>query len=252
MNVFETEAIILSCKDHGESDRLIAFYGEIAGRLKGIAKGARRSKKRFVHTFEPCSLVRLTYRVRKGLVWIEACSLLEPHLGLRAELKRWGYAALVSEIVLEMVPEGESQPELFSLLKGTLDQMAVTTDLLNVVLLFLLRFLHLMGYLPLLERCIVCHRPLRSSTYWWWQVHQGILVCSEHHPNPTDENRLRLDLGTLVLIHQSRSFPLTRIWRLRVSQHRKVPLLNALLGSVREHIGKDLRSLRLLDQLQSA
>jgi DNA repair protein RecO (recombination protein O) len=250
MNVFETEAIILNSKDHGESDRLIIFYGEIAGRFRGIAKGARRSRKRFVHSFEPCSLVRLTYRVRKGLVWIEACSLLEPHLGLRAELKKWGYAALVSEIVLEMVPEGESQPELFSLLKGTLEQMAVTMDPLNVVLLFLLRFLHVMGYLPSLESCVVCNRPLRSSNYWWWQVHQGILVCPEHHP--ADGNRLRLDLGTLVLIHQSRSFPLTRIWRLRVSQHRKVPLLNGLLDSIREHIKKDLRSLRLLDQLQSA
>jgi len=250
MNVFETEAIILNCKDHGESDRLIAFYGEIAGRLKGIAKGARRSKKRFVHTFEPCSLVRLTYRARKGLVWIEACSLLEPHLGLRADLKRWGYAALVSEIVLEMVPEGESQPELFALLKDTLDQLVITMDPLNVVLLFLLRFLHVMGYLPSLERCEVCHRPLKSSNYWWWHVSQGVLACSEHHP--TDVDRLRLDLGTLVLIHQTRSFSLTKIWRLRISQHRKVPLLNALLDWVREHIKKDLRSLRLLDQLQSA
>lgn len=250
MNVFETEAIILHCKDHGESDRLVAFYGEIAGRLKGIAKGARRSKKRFVHTFEPCSLVRLTYRARKGLVWIEACSLVEPHLGLRVDLNRWGYAALVSEIVLEMVPEGESQPELFALLKDTLDQLVITMDPLNVVLLFLFRFLHVMGYLPSLDRCKVCHRPLKSSNYWWWQVSQGALVCSEHHP--TDVDRLRLDLGTLVLIHQSRSFPLTRIWRLRISQHRKVPLLNALLDSIREHIKKDLRSLRLLDQLQSA
>jgi DNA repair protein RecO (recombination protein O) len=250
MNVFETEAIILHCKDHGESDRLVAFYGKIAGRLRGIAKGARRSKKRFVHTFEPCSLVRLTYRARKGLVWIEACSLLDPHLGLRADLKRWGYAALVSEIVLEMVPEGESQAELFALLKDTLDQLVISMDPLNVVLLFLLRFLHVMGYLPSLERCEICHRPLKSSNYWWWQVSQGALACSEHHS--TDVDRLRLDLGTLVLIHQTRSFSLTKIWRLRISQHRKVPLLNALLDSIREHIKKDLRSLRLLDQLQPA
>jgi DNA repair protein RecO (recombination protein O) len=250
MSVVETDAIILSCRDHGESDRLITFYGESAGRFRGIAKGARRSRKRFGNTFEPCSLVRLAYRVRKGLVWIEACSLVEPHLGLRAELKKWGYAALVSEVVLEMVPEGEAQPELYSLLKGVLDQMVVTTDPLNAVLLFLLRFLHVMGYLPSLERCTVCNRPLSSSNYWWWQVHQGILICGEHHP--ADGNRLRLDLGTLLLIHQSRSFPLTRIWRLRIAQHRKVPLLKALLDSIREHIKKDLRSLRLLDQLQSA
>src|SRR5512139_3258573 len=117
MDVTETEAIILSCKDHGESDRIVAFYSETAGNLKGIAKGARRSKKRFVHTFEPCSLVTLSYRSRKGLVWLDACKLVDPHLSLRTDLTRWGYAGLISEIMLEMVPEGEPQPELFSLLK---------------------------------------------------------------------------------------------------------------------------------------
>ena len=250
MSVFETEAVILNCRDHGESDRIVAFYGEATGMLKGFAKGARRSKKRFVHTLEPCSVVRLTYRARKGLVWIECCNLLEPHLGLRTDLKRWGQAALISEIMLEMVPEGECQPELYLLLKQTLDQLVKTRDPVNVVLLFLLRFFHVMGYLPALERCEVCHRPLKTAHYWWWRISRGTLVCTEH--GQTDEDRLRLDLGTLVLIQQSRHFSLTNMWRLHFSQYRKVPLFNALLEWVREHIKKDLKSLRLLEQLGSA
>jgi DNA repair protein RecO (recombination protein O) len=250
MDVSETEAIILNCRDYGESDRIIAFYGETSGMLRGIAKGARRSKKRFVHTFEPCSVVRLTYRARKGLVWIEACNLIEPHLNLRADLTRWGQAALISEIMLEMVPEGEPQPELFALLKQTLDQLVKTRDAVNVVLLFLLRFLHVMGYLPALERCEVCHRPLKMANYWWWRINQGSLVCTEHRQAEGD--RLQLDLGTLVLIQQSRRFSLTHMWRLHFSQYRKVPLVNALLGWIRELLRKDLKSLRLLDQLASA
>jgi DNA repair protein RecO (recombination protein O) len=250
MDVVETEAIILNCRDYGESDRIIAFYSQNGGMLKGIAKGARRSKKRFVHAFEPCSLVRLSYRARKGLVWIEACSLVDPHLGLRADVKRWGQAALVSEIMLEMVPEGESQPELLSLLQQTLDHLVKTRDPVNVVLLFLLRFLHIMGYLPSLERCEVCHRPLKSANYWWWRISQGVLVCAEHRQ--ADGDRFLLDLGSLVLIHQSRRLPLANIWRLHFLQHRQVPLLNALLDWVREHIKKDLRSMRLLEQLGSA
>jgi DNA repair protein RecO (recombination protein O) len=247
MDVSETEAVVLSCRDFGESDRLIAFYSETGGNLRGIAKGARRSKKRFVHTFEPCSLVRLTYRVRKGLVWIEAGSLLEPHLSLRTDLMRWGYAALLSEIVLEMAPEGEPQPELFALLRLTLDHLVTSRDPVNVVLLFLLRFLHIMGYLPSLEECGVCHRPLSSATQWWWRLNQGVLACSDHRRG--DEDGIPLDLGTLALVHQSRRFSVTNIWRLRFMQHRKAPLLQALLGWVRDHLRKDLKSLRLLEQL---
>jgi DNA repair protein RecO (recombination protein O) len=250
MVVSETEAIVLNCRDYGESDRIIAFYSEAGGNLRGIAKGARRSKKRFAHTFEPCSLVRLTYRVRKGLVWIEAGNLLEPHLGLRTDLMRWGYAALVSELVLEMVPEGEPQADLFLLLRLTLDHLVTSRDPVNVVLLFLLRFLHIMGYLPSLEGCGVCRRPLSSDTHWWWRLNQGVLACSEHRR--LDGDGFQLDLGTLALIHQSRRFSVTKIWRLHFLQHRKAPLLNALLGWVREHLRKDLKSLRLLAQLGTA
>jgi DNA repair protein RecO (recombination protein O) len=250
MDVSETEAIVLNCRDYGESDRIIAFYGEAVGVLKGIAKGARRSKKRFVNTFEPCSLVQLTYRSRKGLAWIDACNLLEPHLSLRADVTRWGHAALVGEIMLEMVPEGERQPELFLLLKETMEQLAKTRDPVGVVLLFLLRFLHIMGYLPALESCEVCRRPLKAANRWGWRISHGSLLCMDHCQANGDF--LSLDLGTLVLIQQSRRLALINMWRLRFSQHRKVPLFNALLSLVREHIKKELKSLRLLGQIGSA
>jgi DNA repair protein RecO (recombination protein O) len=249
MTIVETEAIILSTRDYGESDRLITFYTLKSGKLRGIAKGARRSRKRFVHAFEPNSAVQLTYRERKSSIWIEACKLLEPHLALREEVERWGYAALISEVILELVPEGEAQEELFSLLKGALGQLSRDKDPLNVVLLFMFRFLDTMGYLPALESCSICRRPLKSSTRWWWRVSQGMLTCSDH--SSVYDDYLLLDLGTLVLIQQSRLLPLDRVWRLRLSQEKKLPLLRGMVSWVRDHTGRCLRSLKLLEQVQS-
>lgn len=250
MKSFNTEAIILNTEDYGESDRLVSFYAETGGRLKGIAKGARRSRKRFVHSLEPCSFVELVYRDGKSLVWIEACKLLEPHLELRTDVERWGYAALVSEIVLEMAPEGESQQEVFHLLRESMDRLSQDRDSLNVALLFIFRFLDLMGYLPALDGCSVCRKPLRGSTRWFWRAGEGILVCPEHRA--AQEDYLGLDLGTLVLIQQSRQLPLDRIWRLRFRNGKKTPLLRCLLDSIRSQIRKSLKSVKVLEQIQSA
>ncbi|MFP5214121.1 MAG: DNA repair protein RecO [Acidobacteriota bacterium] len=249
-NTCETEAIVLNTKDFGESDRLISFYTESAGKLRGIAKGARRSRKRFSNTFELCNLVELGYRQKKAYTWIEACKLVEPHLSLRTEIERWGYAALLSEIVLEMTPEGEAQPELFSLLKAALAQLTEDKDPINVVLLFLVRFLDIMGYLPALDRCGVCRKPIEEATTWWWHTERGSLTCREHRPGNA-YLMLKLDLGTLVLMRQCRQLPLGRIWRLRILQEKKVPILYGLLDWVRNHIGKDLKSLKLLQQVQA-
>ncbi|MEN6485490.1 MAG: DNA repair protein RecO [Syntrophobacteraceae bacterium] len=247
MNVHDTSAFVLSTRDYGESDRLITFYTQEGGKLKGIAKGARRSQKRFVHAFEPCSLVALTYRERKSLIWVEACKLVEPHLELRTDVERWGYGALVSEIVMEMTPEGECQPEVFSLFDATLGQLAGTKDPLNVILLFLIRFLDAMGYLPALENCCVCLRPIREDTRWWWHLQQGKLACSEHRS--LQDGQLKLDLGTLVLIQQARRLALDKVWRLRLLQERKTPILHGVLDWIRDITRRELKSLRMLEQV---
>jgi DNA repair protein RecO (recombination protein O) len=194
--------------------------------------------------------VQLKYRERKSLIWIEACRLIEPHLVLRTDFERWGYAALISEIILEMVPEGDHQPELFLLLSDALSRLTEDRDPKNVVLLFLFRFLDIMGYLPALDHCGICRRPLGKSVRWWWHTNQGALTCVEHHVE--QEDQIELDLGTLVLIHRSRLLALEKIWRLRFVQGKRNPLLHCLLNWIRGHIRKDLKSLKVLDQVRSA
>jgi DNA repair protein RecO (recombination protein O) len=247
MKVFETEAIVLSTRDHGESDRLVAFHTAFCGRLRGIAKGARRSKKRFVNSFEPGSLVELECREKNSFYWIEACKLVDPYLPMRTDIEKWAYAALFSEIILEMVPEGESQPDIFFLHKETLGRLEKDKDPLNVVLLALLRFQLLMGYMPTLDGCVVCRRMLNTAPGWYWQASRGRLVCPDHFfPN---ENYIPLDQGTLALINYSRKIPLDKIWRLRMRQEIKMPLFIGVLDWIRCHTGREIRSLKVLQQI---
>jgi DNA repair protein RecO (recombination protein O) len=247
MKLFETEAIVLSTRDHGESDRLVAFHTAQCGRLRGIAKGARRSNKRFVNTFEPGNLVELECREKNSFYWIEACKLVDPYLPMRTDIEKWAYAALFSEIILEMVPEGESQPDIFLLHKETHGRLEKDRDPLNVVLLALLRFQLLMGYMPALDGCVVCRRGLKSAQGWYWQASRGRLVCPDHFsPN---ESYTPLDLGTLALINYSRRIPLEKIWRLRMRQEIKMVLFMGLLDWIRCHTGREIRSLKVLQQI---
>jgi DNA repair protein RecO (recombination protein O) len=48
-----TTGFVLRCLNYGESDLIVTFYSSDFGKLKGIAKGAKRSKKRFANVFEP-------------------------------------------------------------------------------------------------------------------------------------------------------------------------------------------------------
>jgi DNA repair protein RecO (recombination protein O) len=247
MKTFETDAIVLSTRDHGESDRLVTFHSAGFGRLRGIAKGARKSRKRFANVFEPCSLVRVQCRQRNSYVWIEACKLVEPYLPMRTDIEKWAYATLFSEIILEMVPEGEPHPDPFLLHKETLDRLERDSDPQNVLLLALLRLQFLMGYMPALDECAVCRRGLKTAQKWFWQPAYGKLVCEDHFcPGP---GFIALDVGTLALIHYMRKIPLEKTWRLQMRREMRAPLLTGMLDWFCFHTGKEIQSIKVLEQI---
>jgi DNA repair protein RecO (recombination protein O) len=248
MNGQETEAVILSTQDIGESDRLISFYARYGGRLRGMAKGARRSRRRFVNVFEPCSLVELTFREKRSMVWIEACKLLDPHLALRQDLGRWACGSLIIELILGLVPEAETQEELFQLLKQSIWQTAEGRFPLNAVLLFVFRFMDNMGYMPAISHCMVCGTKLGEDIRWGWDPTRGVLLCSAHLKESSE--LLLVDLGTLLLIERVRSLPLDSIWRLQFAAVKRWGLLRSLVGWVSHHTGKGFSSMRVLDQIQ--
>lgn len=249
MRILDTEAIILSTSDYGESDRLITFLTRSSGKLKGIAKGARRSQKRFVHSFEPFSVVALQYRERSAvsLMWVEACKLVEPHMALREALDRWGFAALLTEVMVELVPERLPQEEVFEVMRNGLAHLEVDKDAANIVILGLFRVLASLGYIMDLSSCSQCQQPLNTIGRYWLNLARGQVLCERH------EARARayfsVDLGTLALLRRARQVEPDQLWRLRVRAGNRAPLLEGLLDVVRVQLGKELKSAGFLRDL---
>jgi len=73
-----TSAIVLRSRPFGESDKIVSFLTEKYGKITGIAKGAKRSRKRFVNSLEPFSLVNLRFQERShsSLAFILSSELL--------------------------------------------------------------------------------------------------------------------------------------------------------------------------------
>lgn len=248
MKIHDTEAIVLRTADYSESDRLITYLTPGAGKLVGIAKHARKSRKRFAHTLEPCSLVLLRYKQGKQLAWIERSKLLDPHLPLREDMLRWSYAALLSEIVAYMTPEGQEQVPLFQLTRTSLEHLSADPDPLNTLLVFAIRFMHTMGYLPEFTCCCVCHADIEQFGRWNWHLLDGQVACPSHCQNGS--SRLQLDLGTLLLIRQAKQLPLDRIWRLRIRKDLQLPLRKAFLHWVMGQTHKQLKTIQVLAQFE--
>src|SRR5574341_272571 len=117
-----TPAIVLKTKAYGESDKIISFLTENHGKITGIAKGAKRSRKRFVNSLEPFSLVNLGFyeRPQSNLVFVCSSDLLFSFSRLATSLAKISFASYLVEITDGLIGEREEDPRVFQHLKSGL------------------------------------------------------------------------------------------------------------------------------------
>ncbi len=120
MPALSSEAIILQHKPAGESDLVVDFLCPDLGRLKGIAKGAKKSKKRFSQCLEPLSRSRLELFEKPSQVWIRIDSgeLIEPFNGIRGDFRKWGLAAFACELIQGLVPFRDPNRQTYDAFTG--------------------------------------------------------------------------------------------------------------------------------------
>jgi len=90
MPLYKTPAIILHAIPYGEADQIVTLYTLDFGKVKGIAKGAKRSRKRFGNTLETCSYVSVSFFEKEtaDLVRLSHCDLIRPFAGLREDIQK--------------------------------------------------------------------------------------------------------------------------------------------------------------------
>jgi DNA repair protein RecO (recombination protein O) len=172
-------AIIMRVKDFGESDLLVTFFTPHKGQLKGVAKGARRSLKRFVNALDICSLINLEFTSKRegSLCLLHSGKLMNPYPALRSDFGALSKASFMIEMTEILFPVGIADPNMFELLKEAFEAMAEGRPAALIALIFEARAMALGGYGINLERCAVCGRPYKGEGMAVFNRERGTVSC---------------------------------------------------------------------------
>lgn len=180
-----TSAIVLRSWPFGESDKIVSFLTEGHGKLTGIAKGAKRSKKRFVNSLEPFSFVSLSFqdRSKTSLAFILSCELQKSYKNLIASLEKIAFASYCVEITEGLIGEREENRLVFDHLKRSLNRLESEEASVTFLIDFELKLLSLTGYQPFLDSCRRCgmHPSLSYApvqTHWYFSLRDGAILCA--------------------------------------------------------------------------
>jgi DNA repair protein RecO (recombination protein O) len=173
---FRTEAVVLRHANWGEADRILTLYTREHGKLRAIAKGARKIRSRKAGHLEPFTHITLQLARSRELAIVTQVETIDSYLPLRDDLTRTGYASYVMELLDRFTYEQEGgNPSLFNLLTDTLARLCGTAEVWAVVRYYEMRLLDFLGFRPQLFECANCRNTIQAVDQYFSPSAGGVI-----------------------------------------------------------------------------
>ena len=180
MSVLTSEAVVLRTWPVHESDLIVSFFARDYGRMKGVAKAALKSRKRFGGALEPMTLARAWFaeRPRQELVRLDQLEIVRSPMAAPVDPVRLTALSFYAELLDEVLPEHDPQETVFRLLVSVLEQTTVEQSWMPLTY-FSLWMTRLIGLLPDIAHCTACGETLQAAEISFSSYHDG-LFCAAH------------------------------------------------------------------------
>lgn len=182
MPLHDTDAFVLRTFTLKEADKVCVFFTREAGKVRGVAYGARKLRSRFGASLEPFTEVQLTYfqKENKELVSISSCEIIRSQFVAGISSERMGVMQYWAELVDSFMLDSEPNETVYRLIAAT---MSALTDANNNELMTLARYfefwmLKLAGFFPDWRHCGLCEKNLSTESV--------VYLTSEGQPQCAD------------------------------------------------------------------
>lgn len=241
----DSHALVLNSFEHGESDKILTLLTQDFGRISCIAKGAKKSKKRFVNKLEIFSFIQIQFTdyPNRSLSFLNEAELHTPFLEIRNQFKLYAVSSIIQEFLLQSIREREQDNEVYTLTLWALHNLCIHKSPHTVLALFLIRFFEILGYRPELSCCHQCGLSINEKNAFFFQFLQGGLLCKNCW---TGARQNPLGRGTIKFLSSVQDQPLARLHRINVGTQILQESLNLLHHYGRNLLQRDITSWAML------
>ncbi len=250
-----TDAVVLRAVPYREADLVVTLYTASHGRLSAMARGARRSRRRFGAALElfTVSAVALRRRGASELWTLAEASLRDDFQVLAADVATLAHGSYGIELVRELTAAEQPDPHVLALLLALFAALREHGASPPVLRAFELRLLELLGVAPILDRCVACERTDALATGVVLDPERGGILCAGCAANARGAGIRPLSLDArLALLAFGRAETLTAAHALGVDQPGAREGRDAVVSLILGHVGKPLRSLQFFTKVATA
>ena len=247
MPLYTAEALILRTYKLGDADRLVVFLTRDRGKKRGVAKGAFRSRSRFVGALEPLTSAEVAYFEREGrdLVRLNYVEARRSPLSA-ADGEALGHVGYFAELIDEWAPEADPNERLYRLGAAAVEAMAGGAPVDRLARYFEFWLLRLQGVYPSLAACAACAADLGLSGAVV-STREPAFLCPRC---ASTSGGLEVSLEALAFLRGAQSVGPDRLGGLPFTVAAARQLAAAHRALIRAHLDKELRSVRVLRAIE--
>jgi DNA repair protein RecO (recombination protein O) len=247
MALKESDAIVLRTYPLREADLLVTLFTRVEGKIRGVARSAKKSRRRFGGALEPLTYVRAFYedRERQELSRLDSCDVIESPLATEVSYPRAVALAHLAELLDEFLPDREVNDAVFRLTLSVLARLR-GPDIWMPLTYFELWLTRLLGFLPELSECIACGNPLNGSRAFFHALADG-LMCADDKRLASSE----MSSESRALAGQMFRAPVERLTDSPWPKSRGSDLRKFLVQTLERHLEKKLVTAGMLEKIST-
>jgi DNA repair protein RecO (recombination protein O) len=153
--------VVLRTAPLRESDLLVVLYTDAHGQVSAVARGARKSRRRFAGALSLLVLARFQLGRRpRGDLWsLESAEVVQEWTAIATDVVAVAHASYVAELVGALLPAEAPEPHALAIVVGLWDALAAGGPSPSALRTVELGLLALAGHQPALDRCAACGEP---------------------------------------------------------------------------------------------
>ena len=251
MPVYTSEALILRTYKLGEADRIVVFLTRDRGKKRGVAKGARRVRSRYLGALEPMTRAGVAYYereqrelVRLNYVEVTRSPMLAARLAEQAD-SALGHVGYFAELIDEWAPEAHADERLYRLGSSMVDAVAAGAPVERLARYFEYWLLRLQGVYPAIALCPGCGGALAEGAVMPPREHDYVCRRCAPHGGGTDVSAeaMRFLKGAAAIAPE-------RLVELSLGPRPARELETAHRRLINLHLEKELKSARVLREMR--
>jgi len=250
MSIDKAKALVLNKRDFRETSIIVDFYTKEFGKVSGLLKGIRSEPEKFASNLEPFSLNEIIFyrKTHSNLHLVTQADKLDNFTPVRSSIERTTQAGFMMELINSIMQAEDKNEEIFELAMISLKELETNYNPAKISTIFKIKMLNLSGFKPHFDSCVSCNDIISGQARF--SLSLGGLLCPRcMQKDPASRSIFRGTIATVLHIERN-NFNASLNLGMNPQIKKELDLiLNAFLSF---HLGKELKSQRLLNKLEVA